>query len=243
MKHHVELLYDDDCPNADATRVALREAFRPFGVAAEWTEGSARQRGYGSPTILIEGDDVAGAHPSSAPSCRVYSDADGRFSGVPPVELISRALSTAGAGIGWRRIAAALPGFGAALLPALGCPACWPAYAAVATALGLGFLLDQTYLLPFTVVLLGLALVSFARRARDRHGYGPFTVGSVGAAMTLAGKFAFASDALWFFGLGFFVFAAVWNAWPHGRRAAGSCAACAAPEPVRDEQVHEMEVS
>lgn len=242
MNHHVELLYDDDCPNADAARAALREALRLVVLASEWTEGSARPRGYGSPTILVNGHDVAGARPDAAPSCRVYVDADGRFSGVPPVEQIARVLAVPKAGIGWRGIAAALPGFGAALLPALGCPACWPAYAAVVSTLGLGFLLEQAYLLPFAALLLALALVSFGRRALDRHGYGPFFAGSAGATMTLAGKFAFASDALWFLGLVLFVVAAVWNAWPHGKRTAGSCAACAVPEPVRDEQAHQLEV-
>jgi len=197
MRHRVELLYDADCPNVDGARAALREAFRETKVVPEWTEGSALSRGYGSPTILVDGVDVAGARYADAPACRVYADGNGRFSGVPPAEQITNALSRRRTTGGLLSIAAALPGLGAALLPVLGCPACWPAYAAVVTALGLGFLLDQTHLPPLTAVLLGLALASFARGARNRHGYAPVAVGGVGAALTLASKFAFPSDALW----------------------------------------------
>jgi mercuric ion transport protein len=48
----------------------------------------------------------------------------------------------------------AIPGVLASLLPALACPLCWPAYAALLSALGLGFLTSSTYLLPLTGVLL-----------------------------------------------------------------------------------------
>ena len=98
MNPRVELLYDRDCPNAQAARAVLREAFRKLGAVAEWAEAPARERGYGSPTILVNRRDVAGARPSSAPSCRVYVNAEGRFSGVPPVEQIIEALSTSGEG-------------------------------------------------------------------------------------------------------------------------------------------------
>lgn len=244
MRRRVELLYDDDCPNVAAARAALRRAFQEGKTAPEWIESSARTRGFGSPTILVDGVDVAGERSGAAPACRVYADVNGRLSGVPPVEQITTALSGRGKAGGPLRIAAALPGLGAALLPVLGCPACWPAYAAIVTALGLGFLLNQTYLLPITATLLALALSSFARGARNRHGYGPLAVGSLGVALILASKFAFPSDALWFLGLASLAFAAIWNAWPHGQRATGSCASCAASDSVNnDEQTHGMEVT
>jgi len=243
MTTRVELLSDHDCPNAEAARTALREAFQSRKLAAEWSEASARGRGYGSPTVLVDGRDVAGALPSDAPACRVYSHAGGRFSGAPPVELIAAALDNPMGRFGWGGLVAALPGFGAALLPVLGCPACWPAYAATVTALGVGFLLEQTYLLPLTALFLGLALIGFARGARSRHGYAPLATGGAGAAITLVGKFAFESDPLWFSGLGIFAAAAVWNAWPRGRRSAGSCASCATHEPAADESAHKWEVT
>ncbi|KAF0218625.1 MAG: putative Thioredoxin [Geobacteraceae bacterium] len=56
---------------------------------------------------------------------------------------------TAGGGkIGWRGMAAMLPGIGLAFLPKLACPACWPAYAGVFSSLGLGFVNYNPYLSP-----------------------------------------------------------------------------------------------
>jgi len=83
----------------------LREA----GVSAVWTEWSTEDarcpehaRGFGSPTILVNGEDVAPApHPwegrngSGGPSCRVYRQEDGGLEGVPPRALLSEAVRTA----------------------------------------------------------------------------------------------------------------------------------------------------
>lgn len=87
-----------------------------------------------------------------------------------------------------------LPAVGASFLPVGTCPACWPAYAGVLGSLGLGFLLSSTYLLPVTAALLGLALASLAFRAKARRAYGPFSLGLVGAALAIAGKFVLSKD-------------------------------------------------
>lgn len=96
----VTLLYDADCPNAVAARAALREALTRVGREPEWIEYDRRTpgtperfMGFGSPTILVDGEDVGGEPAlASAVSCRVY-EADGGFRGVPPVEAIVTALN------------------------------------------------------------------------------------------------------------------------------------------------------
>ena len=50
----------------------------------------------------------------------------------------------------------AIPGAMVSLLPILPCALCWPAYAALISSLGLGFLRSSTYLLPLTAVLLAV---------------------------------------------------------------------------------------
>ena len=50
---------------------------------------------WGSPTILIDGADIARERAQSGMSCRLYRLADGRFVGVPPRELILSALRRA----------------------------------------------------------------------------------------------------------------------------------------------------
>lgn len=128
----------------------------------------------------------------------------------------------------WRVWVGAVPGFGALLLPLGVCPVCWPAYAGVISALGLGFLLEKTYLLAATGTFLFVAVASLAYRANSRRGFGPFYLGVFGSALALAGKFTLSLDSVLYFGLVLLVTASLWNAWP--KPSARSCAACAAQE-------------
>ena len=230
----VELIYDPGCPNVVAAREAMLEGFAIRGAAPSWTEwarGSPDSpdyaRGYGSPTVLVDGRDVAGQPPGDGPSsCRLYPDGRGGLRGAPSGAQIAAALGAAGAGVarGWRSSLAVVPGAGIALLPTLACPACWPAYSALLASLGLGFLLDAAYLLPLTAAFLLLAVGALAWRARQRRGYGPFALGAAAALIALFGKFALASDSVLYGGLALLVAASVWNAWP--RRREGACAPC-----------------
>lgn len=97
----VQLLSFPGCPNADGAREALRRAlaaaglpptFEDVDVTASGTPEHLRQ--WGSPTILVDGRDIAG-EPPTGPSCRIYRSGTGGR-GVPPDELIARALSDAG---------------------------------------------------------------------------------------------------------------------------------------------------
>src|SRR3954467_6622243 len=85
----------------------------------------------------------------------------------------------------------ALPGIGVSLLPKLMCPACWPAYAGVVSAIGLEFLISAKYVLALTVAFLTVTFFVLGFRAWRRHGYGPLGVGLLAAAMILTGKFYF----------------------------------------------------
>jgi len=129
----------------------------------------------------------------------------------------------------WRAFVAAVPGLGASLLPLGVCPACWPAYAGVLSTVGLGFLLDKTYLLAATGAFLFIAVAGLAYRANSRRGFGPFYLGAVASALALAGKFALSLDSLLYLGLLLLLAASFWNAWP--KPSARSCAACVAQEP------------
>lgn len=234
----VELVYELDCPNVARTRAQLMTAFARAEVVPRWSEYLSSDpetprhaRGYASPTILVAGRDAFGTVASEAPCCRVYRDADGKATGVPPIDPIVAALRRAdadGAAVltasRWRRSLAVLPAVGAALLPKVACPACWPAYAGVLGAVGLGFLMETAVLLPLTALFLGLAVGVLAFRARRRRGYHPFVVGTIAATIVLIGKFSFESDAAMYAGLGLLVVASLWNSWPQSRK--GACPAC-----------------
>lgn len=239
----VELVYDGDCPNVADTRAQLLRAFAEVGVPPRWQEwqrdaadSPAHVRHLGSPTILVDGADVAGAGDAAGACCRLYAQPDGSIRGVPGVEAIARALRAAGGvasaapppGASWKLQLAMLPGLGAALLPKVACPACWPAYAGLLGSVGLGFLLDTSYLLPLTALFLAVAVLALAFRAHRRRGYGPFGLGLAASALVLAGKFALESDPTMYAGLLFLVGASVWNGWPRrpSPASSGSCASC-----------------
>lgn len=123
----------------------------------------------------------------------------------------------------------AVPGVGVSLLPKLMCPACWPAYAAVLSSVGLGFLIAARYLLPLTVLFLAMAVASLAFRASSRRGLGPFWVGVAAGALIPVGKFYLDSTQATYAGVGLLIVASVWNTWPR-RVTAAFCPACVPAE-------------
>lgn len=93
----VQLLYFAGCPNAAPAGEALARVLRALELSPtfETIDVSAPDvpedlRAWGSPTILVDGRDVAGAAPSG-PSCRVYRTAR-RAQGWPPEDLIRQAI-------------------------------------------------------------------------------------------------------------------------------------------------------
>jgi mercuric ion transport protein len=114
----------------------------------------------------------------------------------------------------WKRSLAVLPGVGVSLLPKLACPLCWPAYAGLLSALGLGFLISAKYLLPLTVAVLAIAATALGFRASRRRGYGPFWLVLVAATVILTGKFYFDAAPATYAGVGLLIAASVWKSWP-----------------------------
>jgi len=96
----IELLFFDGCPNVGRARKNLRSALARRSISAEWKEWDLempdlpdRLRGYPSPTVLVDGDDVTGKDPSrrNRESTGVACRADG----APSVDAI---LSAVGSG-------------------------------------------------------------------------------------------------------------------------------------------------
>ena len=100
MSPLIELLYFADCPNYQRALADLRAVLTRMGIAAEVvliaveTQAEAeRQQFYGSPTIRIEGADIAPPSGALQPAlaCRVYHDASGRPTPTPPLATIQAA--------------------------------------------------------------------------------------------------------------------------------------------------------
>ena len=101
----VQLLTFPGCPNAAAARESLRRALASSGfhvpieeVNTTAPETPERLRGWGSPTILINGADVTGQEAPDSPSCRLYRDEEGRLRATPPEALVRSALNLAARG-------------------------------------------------------------------------------------------------------------------------------------------------
>jgi hypothetical protein len=102
----IELIYDADCPNVALAREQLSRALTIVDLPQHWKEWSSddperpeRARGYGSPTILVEGQDVSGAGQlDGTAGCRVYATTEG-LRGVPTAEEIAAALKSPGGAI------------------------------------------------------------------------------------------------------------------------------------------------
>ena len=96
----VDLIWSSDCPNVDACKTVVRRAIEraDCGVLG-WREWHVGQRdmpdyakGYGSPTVIVNGRDVVGDAPSNfSDCCRVYST-NSEIRGVPLVEEVLAAI-------------------------------------------------------------------------------------------------------------------------------------------------------
>ena len=101
----VQLLTFGDCPNAPVARDLLVRTLDSFGAPAHVEEVDTSSpntpehlRGWGSPTILIDGVDVEGAAAHGGDCCRLYRNAEGRTGNAPSEQLIRAAITRANAG-------------------------------------------------------------------------------------------------------------------------------------------------
>ena len=104
----VEVFYVPDCPHHPRAVEELRNVLLAEGIATEIHEVAVRNSSVarelkfrGSPTIRINGRDIAGESLElelHALACRIYPGA--KEPGVPPVEMIRRAVLEAREGEG-----------------------------------------------------------------------------------------------------------------------------------------------
>lgn len=99
MKHmKIELIYFLECPNIEDMRQQLLKACAEVSIEAKWKEWDRNSnkspdyvRKYASPTILINGKDIAETTEVKENCCRVYIE-QGDTRKVPSVETIVKAM-------------------------------------------------------------------------------------------------------------------------------------------------------
>ena len=236
----VEFIYEKNCPNVEKARALLLKAFSEAKHSSTWKEWEQHDpnapeyvKYYGSPTILVNGQDVDGLKPSeiAQSSCRVYTSKSGDFNGVPDMDKIVNALhrSVNVSGKpkgGFLGIIVAIPGILASLLPAASCPLCWGAWAGVLSAAGFSFLFQRIWIIPLMIIFLSISLFAMGHRARQRHGFGPLTAGIVATIFMFIGKFVWPLGWLLYIGVGMLLIASIWNTWPRMKATPKTCPAC-----------------
>ncbi len=106
-------------------------------------------------------------------------------------------------------------GIPAAALAALPlCPAGYPAYAGILSAVGLTALSDTTVQTVLTVLFLSAALGALLYKAKSRRGYGPLALGMAASVALSISKFVMGSDPITYAAVGVLVVAGLWNVWP-----------------------------
>lgn len=95
---NIEFLYFEDCPNAGPAWNLLQEVLNAHGIEeppqrihVETVEQAHRHRFLGSPTIRIDGRDVAEEDTDYGLKCRVYT-VNGHLQPLPPRQWIEQAV-------------------------------------------------------------------------------------------------------------------------------------------------------
>jgi hypothetical protein len=98
---NITFLYFEGCPSHEAALERLRQVMAEEGVAAEieivkveTDEQAQRFHFVGSPTILIDGQDIDPPPPEAYPAltCRAYHLKNGRISPLPSPDMIRHAF-------------------------------------------------------------------------------------------------------------------------------------------------------
>lgn len=201
----IVILFDGDCPNVDTARERVASALGEVGQTTRWREldigdpeTPAQWRGFASPTVLVDGRDVA-AGSSGHSACRLYRDADGRLDVAPSVASIVAALQRARtASRGTTALGAGAAS--AAVLVAFTWACCLPLFAALgvgAFALGAAIEPWRTPLSIVAVVLLALGIWRDRRARRCGCGRRSTTITLWLAAIATAFAFALPWLASW----------------------------------------------
>lgn len=251
----VELIYEGNCPHITLARKELLQAFSNLDITPQWlewetgdNEAPAYVHQYGSPTIIVNGKDVAGYSSfENANHCRLYRQKDNSISGVPPLDQIISALQSAVrkpnrisdiSNTGFKT--ATIPAIVIALLPKLICPFCWPLYTGILGAIGLNFINYTDYLFPLLTLFLVLTVSGLVVGAKSTGEYSPAYLGSLSSVLIIADKFIFETNFFIYGGLAGLIIAVIWHTRNQRLLDRNSCPSCENAQ-VNVDNIQQME--
>lgn len=162
----VKLIYFKGCPNAEKSRQALRATGVPFDeVSQDELPPESPFKSYSSPTILNGNNVIFGSQTDAG--------SGGCSLEVPTAEVLVKKLGMSGLSLSTKKpkgvLVSAIGSFGSALTVGL-CPLCIPAIGAFLSALGLGFLVQTSVLLPLLIGFLAINMGGLLWSYVKEHG-------------------------------------------------------------------------
>lgn len=211
----VQLLAFNGCPNVSETRMRSEKVLLELRVSAtveevdvQSSDLTAAFRGWPSPTVLLDGQDLEGLRPAGNIECRLYAGG-----GAPDEEVIRRGVRLALARRPRKDLAKGAANVGAALLSVLTCPACIGPYASIVSALGVGVVyFTAAFMVVFPLALL-LSLASIIYSTREHRNPWPVALTVLGGMMALAGQLVFQNETFQRAGLPLLLAGAALNFW------------------------------
>ncbi len=212
MNIKIDLLYFEGCPNVDKARNNIKEVLSKLRLPLKWNEIdingkniSSDLKGFPSPSVLINGVDVKTGLTtlSGTSSCQI--------TGAPSRDEILKAFPKEPSKKGMLAFFIAIPATVIAIFPSVFCPACYPAIAALLSALGLSFFASEAVIQPLTIIFLLLALLGLFYESTKIKKYGSLIMGSLGAVGIYAGHYWFPSLIVTYVSVGLLIGASIWN--------------------------------
>ncbi|MBI2520725.1 MAG: MerC family mercury resistance protein [Bdellovibrio sp.] len=182
----IKFIYFEGCPNAQKTKDLLQELTTDFDIIRQddlTTDNPYRN--YSSPTILRNGEIILGSAASGG-GCSLQ---------LPNKNELRRRLNinVPNKKIG---ILSTLGSLGSAVTVGF-CPFCIPAIGAFLSAIGLGFLVQESVLKPLLFIFLFVTLAGLFWSYRKQHGrLAPFFLGIVTGSALYVGRYVYLGAAI-----------------------------------------------
>lgn len=180
----VKFIYFESCPNAQKTKALLQNITRDFEIIRQDDlPMDSPYRNYSSPTIL-RGDEVILGCASAGGGCSLQ---------LPEMDTLRKRLQTGTSERSGKKVGllSTFASLGSAITVGL-CPLCIPAIWAIMSAMGLGFLVQESVLKPLLFVFLFLTLGGLYWSYRKQHGrISPLLFGVVAGVALYVGRYIY----------------------------------------------------
>lgn len=222
---NLKLIYFKGCPNAKHARAVLLQTGVNFEVVIqdELPQGDKLLQ-FSSPTIIRDHEILLGQKLTEGSSACSFEkiDEDQLKNKMLRLDNSTQQIKTKSS------LLTTIGSFGSALTIGL-CPVCIPAIGAFLSAIGLGFLINETVLKPVLLIFLAIALFGyFWSYLKEHKNILPFIVGSLMAIALYVGRYVYISGTLnlilMYGGLIGIMAVSIWN-W-RLRKNSKNCASC-----------------